>query len=431
MAQGNGVDEGRIRSYLADRGGSVEDPGGRGLTDEMARAIGLDRPAALGAVLAQMEHDGAITREMRGLRTFRIALTEGGSETAPSTDNGSDADRRGQAASGTVAVPSEGRAMSLRDALARQPAPASGQGAPPAAAERGGRTVSLRDVSLRDATSRQGTAAPGPAPASPAGAPPAPPAKAMSLRDALAATEADARLPSPTPRPGPTYGPADTPRPGPTYGPADTRSTSKAPPPAPPPPPPPLGRASSSQVPAEPTPGRDRTFRLDRKLAIPEPSVNAPPSSIILTAVIVAATGLILLAIILVVVAQSGKHVPVNETVPLSSDACNIVNPDLAITVLGQSAGAPHFVLGECVYDNGTNELIVEVFRQNARALFDNGHGSSAQDVAGLGDGAYYVDGRLRVLKGASLLELALGPTPAPTAPPKLVKLAGDAIARL
>jgi hypothetical protein len=171
--------------------------------------------------------------------------------------------------------------------------------------------------------------------------------------------------------------------------------------------------------------------RPSRKLSLPEPAVDAPPSSILLTAVIVAATGLILLAIILVVVAQSGKHVPVNETVPLSSDACNVVNPDLATSVLGQPAGPPHFVLGECVYDNGTDELIVEVFRQNARTLFDNGHGSSAQDVPGLGDGAYYADGSLRVIKGTSLLEVALGPTPAPTAPPKLVKLASDALARL
>jgi len=63
----------RILSYLADHGGAVADPAGRGLTDAMAETLG-ERPAALSAILGQMESDGVIEREMRGLRTYRISL---------------------------------------------------------------------------------------------------------------------------------------------------------------------------------------------------------------------------------------------------------------------------------------------------------------------------------------------------------------------
>lgn len=166
-------------------------------------------------------------------------------------------------------------------------------------------------------------------------------------------------------------------------------------------------------------------------MGLSDASVKAPPSSIVVTAVVVAAAGLVLTAVILVVVARSGRHVSVQEIVPLSSDACNVVTADMATTVFNGPAGPPHFVLGECVYDNGTDELIVEVFRQNARSLYDTGHSALATDVPDLGDGAYFIDGRLRVLKGTSLLSIALGPTPPATLPPKLLALANTAVGRL
>jgi hypothetical protein len=63
----------RVLRYLADHGGAVADPAGRGLTDAMAQTLG-ERPGALSAVLGEMESDGLIEREMRGLRTYRISL---------------------------------------------------------------------------------------------------------------------------------------------------------------------------------------------------------------------------------------------------------------------------------------------------------------------------------------------------------------------
>jgi hypothetical protein len=151
-----------------------------------------------------------------------------------------------------------------------------------------------------------------------------------------------------------------------------------------------------------------------------------------MTATGVTVAGLVLIAVISVVVTRgSTPHVVSNDTVSSSTDACQVVNSDLATTAFGQPAGAPHFVLDSCVYDDGTHELIVAVYRQNARALFDAGRSAQAQDVPGIGDGAYYVDGRLRVLKGSSLLLVTLGPVPAATLNPKLLAMANLAVSRL
>ncbi len=87
MAEEDGGIEGRIRQYLADNGGSVADPQGRSLTDQMARALGVDRPQQISVALGEMEDGGVITREMRGLRTYRVALAaidgHGGSASSP------------------------------------------------------------------------------------------------------------------------------------------------------------------------------------------------------------------------------------------------------------------------------------------------------------------------------------------------------------
>lgn len=61
--------------FLAERGGSVESDEGRGITREMAEAVGYDDLSTLNAMLTRLEREGAIVREVRGRRTYRIALT--------------------------------------------------------------------------------------------------------------------------------------------------------------------------------------------------------------------------------------------------------------------------------------------------------------------------------------------------------------------
>ncbi|MDQ1398948.1 MAG: hypothetical protein QOK20_880, partial [Acidimicrobiaceae bacterium] len=113
MADNHTESEGRVRSYLANHGGSVEDAGGRGLTDEMARAIGVDKPAALSAILGRMESDGVITRDMRGLRTYRISLATSDEPALVAAEPGPGlADNGGSSRTGRHA----GRSVGLRDA---------------------------------------------------------------------------------------------------------------------------------------------------------------------------------------------------------------------------------------------------------------------------------------------------------------------------
>ena len=86
MAENGSTIEDTIRTYLASRGGSVESAEGRGLTDEMARAIGVDPPLALSPVLRQMETNGVIRRQVRGLLTYRIELVTPTEPPAPLAD---------------------------------------------------------------------------------------------------------------------------------------------------------------------------------------------------------------------------------------------------------------------------------------------------------------------------------------------------------
>jgi hypothetical protein len=473
--------EGRIRTYLADSGGSVADPGGRGLTDEMARAIGLDKPATLSALLGQMESDGVITREMRGLRTFRIALTgtdstEAGAsaDTPPVATNGSDsgaAPPAPRASYGDTQVkeapanPTEqlpvatGKAVSLREALSRQAAqpvatepgldsaptvatepvtaePDVVEDGAPAAAETPDAPAG-KTVSLRDAISRQGKGVPAASAADQSaeasGPAPPPPGRGVSLRDALAARGESAAAPeadhgAPPPRRSRFDGPPTSTRvttPSPVVAPRpDTRSPVDEP-----------GKKSGSKraAKAEKAPRVPKPPRAPRRPAVEllTPEVKSPPSKTMVTAIAVAMAGLVLIAVILVVIARgSTHHVPLVLTTPLSADGCAAVTPELASAAFGQAAGVPHFVLGDCVYDDGAQELIVAVYRQNAKALFDAGHSGTVQEIPGLGDGAYYTGSRLRVLKGSNLLEVALVPvTPAPS--PKLLAVAQAALQRL
>lgn len=64
----------RVVAYLAEHGGFVESSDGRGLTRDMAEAIGYTDLSGLNGLLTRLERDGVLTREVRGRRTFRIAL---------------------------------------------------------------------------------------------------------------------------------------------------------------------------------------------------------------------------------------------------------------------------------------------------------------------------------------------------------------------
>lgn len=70
----------RVLDFLAGRGGSLESDEGRGITREMAEAVGYEDLSTLNAMLARLEREGAIVREVRGRRTYRIALTKDASK---------------------------------------------------------------------------------------------------------------------------------------------------------------------------------------------------------------------------------------------------------------------------------------------------------------------------------------------------------------
>jgi len=65
----------RLLDFLASRGGILESEDGLGITREMAEAVGYEDLSTLNAMLARLEREGIIVREVRGRRTYRIALT--------------------------------------------------------------------------------------------------------------------------------------------------------------------------------------------------------------------------------------------------------------------------------------------------------------------------------------------------------------------
>ena len=68
----------RIIDFLSSRGGELRSESGRGITAEIAKRAGYDNLSALNAMLTRLESEGAITREVRGRRTFAIRLAGGG-----------------------------------------------------------------------------------------------------------------------------------------------------------------------------------------------------------------------------------------------------------------------------------------------------------------------------------------------------------------
>lgn len=73
-----------ILAYLARYGGSVQSTDARGVTFEMAKALGVTDRNGLNATLRRMEREGAIIREIRGRRTVRLSLVD--SDPAPLSD---------------------------------------------------------------------------------------------------------------------------------------------------------------------------------------------------------------------------------------------------------------------------------------------------------------------------------------------------------
>src|SRR3954451_16274407 len=74
----------RIIDYLSSRGGRISSPDGRGLTASLASAAGYTDLGVLNAMLSRLEKEGVITRDVRGRRTFGIALAGRGSAAAAS-----------------------------------------------------------------------------------------------------------------------------------------------------------------------------------------------------------------------------------------------------------------------------------------------------------------------------------------------------------
>lgn len=68
----------RILRFLAANGGEVHCDDGRGLTQAVAAAAGYQDLSPLNSMLARLENEGLITREVRGRRTYRLSLSAGG-----------------------------------------------------------------------------------------------------------------------------------------------------------------------------------------------------------------------------------------------------------------------------------------------------------------------------------------------------------------
>lgn len=464
----NSAIEGSIRSYLAERGGSVEDAAGRGLTDEMARALGVDKPATLSALLQQMEQDGVITRDMRGLRTYRIALVAGAQPAAAPPPSPSDmADAAPSPGEGT-------RAMSLREALSRQGSAVTET----AVAE----TAVAGSAPATTRISKRAPAAPPPPPpevpaAMPAATTAAPaaaavvaaavaaaessPATAVSLRQALARNAAGGGSPPPgdtvTAPAGPAFRPGSrfaSPRPG-IAPPSPFDAAPVAPPPFAPANIAPEAKADKADKPKKvkadkfkiEVPGLlkadkppkikpEKADRGDESHAFRlTPEVRTPPSKSIVLAVMISAVGLIIVAAITIVVARgSSNHSTISNTVTPSNDACNVVTRAIATAALGKDAGPPSFALGTCIYQNTTQELLVVVYHQQAQVVYNQTHTAGAQSVPGLGQSAYYVGGSLWVLQGTSIMQITetpVGGNPPAAPSPIVLAVANAAVGRL
>ena len=124
------------------------------------------------------------------------------------------------------------------------------------------------------------------------------------------------------------------------------------------------------------------------------------------------------------------KASPISKN-PLIVDACTLITAKDAAAALGADPGPSHLVLGSCLYDSGQRKLILALSHDNAKQQFDAARGKTAKAVGGLGDSAYIQDGRLRVLKGSTLMMVTLVPADPASADATLVALGRAAAARL
>jgi hypothetical protein len=86
----------KVQRYLTEQGGSIESETGRGITARMAEVVGADL-GVLNGVLARLERNGVVVREVRGRRTYRVALSQyagNGARKAPAVPRISDAPNR-------------------------------------------------------------------------------------------------------------------------------------------------------------------------------------------------------------------------------------------------------------------------------------------------------------------------------------------------
>src|SRR5438105_7284523 len=77
----------KIIGYLRERDGIVRSDDGRGLTAAIAADVGYEDLPTLNGMLARLERDGVIAREIRGKRTYRIALVGDGRTAARRPDS--------------------------------------------------------------------------------------------------------------------------------------------------------------------------------------------------------------------------------------------------------------------------------------------------------------------------------------------------------
>ena len=109
----------QILAYLAKRGGRIESASGVGLTAAIADAVGYDDIGVLNGMLARLEQQGAIRREIRGRRTFAIELGAAGSRRrAPSSSVATASRGNGRGRSADGVTPFAEAASALVDQLA-------------------------------------------------------------------------------------------------------------------------------------------------------------------------------------------------------------------------------------------------------------------------------------------------------------------------
>jgi hypothetical protein len=153
----------QILAYLAQRGGRIESANGVGLTAAIADAVGYDDIGVLNGMLARLEQQGAIRREIRGRRTFAIELGKGTNRRKSPSSAPAPARRNGRSSTASITQFAEAatelvdQMASLRgtiDELASRVAALENGGSGSAPASAPTRRSSKRGASKRGASKR-------------------------------------------------------------------------------------------------------------------------------------------------------------------------------------------------------------------------------------------------------------------------------------